>query len=191
MTLRLLCVGVGLLVAGCNGNQAETTPDDLGMSGNPQAMQQMRACPMQVEGTVVEVEDTDDGVALVFTTPTGDVAELRDRVQHMGMMLEHHGADGRMHWGRDDRVDGRGQMRGPRQGTRQGQGARRGPQPRGPMRLPDVDTAVEEIDQGARLVIRPRDEAQLARVRETAHRHHDRLRQGDCLLMRRTRPRGS
>jgi hypothetical protein len=45
-------------------------------------------CPMEVPGTTASVADTEDGVAITFTT-TGDVAELRQRVHGMAEMHEH------------------------------------------------------------------------------------------------------
>ncbi|MGH8308962.1 MAG: hypothetical protein ACRETX_04120, partial [Steroidobacteraceae bacterium] len=40
-------------------------------------------CPMQVVGATVTAEPREHGAALVFTTPTGEVAELQRRVRHM------------------------------------------------------------------------------------------------------------
>lgn len=42
-----------------------------------------QSCPMVVEGARVEVSDTESGVALLFTTETGDIDDLRQRVQRM------------------------------------------------------------------------------------------------------------
>ena len=42
-----------------------------------------RACPLEVEGSQVEVSDTEDGVTLKFTAPDGEVDELRSRVSHL------------------------------------------------------------------------------------------------------------
>jgi hypothetical protein len=43
-------------------------------------------CPMRVEGTTVAVSDVEGGVALAFTTSTGDVAQVRERARRMAAM---------------------------------------------------------------------------------------------------------
>ena len=40
-------------------------------------------CPMQVPGTTVTASNVEGGVALAFTTQSGEVAELRERVQRL------------------------------------------------------------------------------------------------------------
>lgn len=45
-------------------------------------------CPMKVEGTTTSIEKLDEAVAVDFTTPEGDVDELRHRVEKMA---ERHG----------------------------------------------------------------------------------------------------
>lgn len=40
-------------------------------------------CPMQVAGATVSAESREHGAALLFTTTTGDVADLQRRVRHM------------------------------------------------------------------------------------------------------------
>ena len=40
-------------------------------------------CPMQVPGTQVAVNDTRDGVVVVFTTPRENLAQLRERVRDL------------------------------------------------------------------------------------------------------------
>jgi hypothetical protein len=40
-------------------------------------------CPVHVPGTTVEVADTQDSVALLFVTRSGNVAELRNRVRYL------------------------------------------------------------------------------------------------------------
>jgi len=51
--------------------------------------QMMQDCPMNVRGAEVAVADTPDGIALTFTTKTGNVEELRRSVERMATM---HGA---------------------------------------------------------------------------------------------------
>src|SRR5262245_40994137 len=50
----------------------------------------MERCPMTVSGAEVDVQDKKDGVALTFTAASGDVNELRNRVELMAKMhMEH------------------------------------------------------------------------------------------------------
>jgi hypothetical protein len=54
-------------------------------------------CPMQVLGTTVAAADVEGGAALSFTTSTGDVNDLRQRVHHMAEMHDQmHGQGGMM-----------------------------------------------------------------------------------------------
>lgn len=74
------------------GAQKETTPAQHGMG----AMSMMQNCPMQVPGAEVSVQDTNDGIALRITTTSGDVAELRRRVESMAKMHSNEGMHGNM-----------------------------------------------------------------------------------------------
>jgi hypothetical protein len=54
-----------------------------------QGMNQMgmaQNCPMNVKGAEVATADTKDGISLTFTTKSGDIADLRRRVQAMAQM---------------------------------------------------------------------------------------------------------
>src|SRR5438045_378500 len=51
-----------------------------------QKSQMMQACPMSVRGAEVAAADTTDGIALTFTTKTGNVDELRRNVERMVTM---------------------------------------------------------------------------------------------------------
>jgi hypothetical protein len=62
--------------------------------GNPQEMtSMMKDCPMSVRGVEIAMADITDGVALTITTKTGDVSDLRGRVQRM---LAMHGILGKL-----------------------------------------------------------------------------------------------
>jgi hypothetical protein len=63
----------------------------VSFAGTPQ-MPMMQDCPMKVTGAEVAVADTADGVAVTFTTKTGNVDELRKRVERMATM--HSGSAG-------------------------------------------------------------------------------------------------
>jgi hypothetical protein len=60
-------------------------------SGAKMGMQMMmNDCPMTVSGTTLTTSDTDAGIAINMTTQTGNVLELRNRVERMAAM--HSGA---------------------------------------------------------------------------------------------------
>lgn len=114
-------------------------------------------CPMEVPGTQVSVADTQDGVAITFTT-SGEVAQLRQRVHAMAAMHEHMMSGGMM-----------------------GSGGAMGSS--GMMMVPS-DARAEDIQGGARLVLTPKDPAQLAQLRDHVHAHAAQMARGDCPMMR-------
>lgn len=122
------------------------------------------ACPMNVPNTTVAVTDRDDGVALTFVTLSQRVDELRDRVTIVADMHEERWQDG----GDIQRVAGREQHRhGRRSAT---------------IEVP-VETEVEEVDHGATMMLRPRDEAQMSELRQQARAYAQELQAGRCPLM--------
>src|SRR5262245_29270306 len=82
----LMMVGALLLatyVGTTTAQQSQPEPRDAnGM------MSMMKDCPMNVEGAEITAEDTTNGVALTITTKSGNINELRERVQRM---LDMHG----------------------------------------------------------------------------------------------------
>ena len=61
----------------------QATPTQTGMTGMSMMMQ---SCPMQVPGAEVSILDTKDGIAVTITTTSGDIADLRARVEPMAKM---------------------------------------------------------------------------------------------------------
>ena len=49
-------------------------------------MMQQGSCPMQIQGTELSIDDVPGGIALTMTTKTGDVAQLRLRIESMAKM---------------------------------------------------------------------------------------------------------
>jgi len=83
--MKGIVFGVGLACAlGVVTVHAQNNPA-AGQMGMSQA-QMMQACPVKVEGTTVEVEDTADGVAVTFATKPANVADLQQRVERMANM---------------------------------------------------------------------------------------------------------
>lgn len=155
------------------GSQAQEQPSSPMPAAGGDMMQQLRAgCPMVVEGADVAVADTEEGVALTFTTEAGDVGDLRARVQHMAQMYGMHAGQRGMMWHHMGRQgQGRG---GP--GMDMGHMVGRGP-------MPAATATVTEIDKGARLELRPTDASQLDALREHVRWHQQRMESGECWML--------
>jgi hypothetical protein len=123
-------------------------------------------CPMALPGAAVSVTDVDGGVALSFTTTTGDLAELRRRVHRMAAMHQHHQGR-RMEMGRAH--GGKHSMRGGMMGKAHG-------------RMPRSTATAEDIEGGARLLLRPVDPGQLDALRAHARAHADGMPRGQCAM---------
>lgn len=155
------------------GPQAQEQPSSPMSAAGGDMMQQLRAgCPMVVEGADVAVADTEEGVALTFTTEAGDVGDLRARVQHMAQMYGMHAGQRGMMW---HHMGGQGQGRGD-PGMDMGHMAGRGP-------MPAATATVTEVDKGARLELRPTDAPQLEHLREHARWHQQRMKTGECWML--------
>lgn len=85
---------IPIVLVACGGSATQTTTTTPKAAADP-------ACPVEVAGTSVTVEDTDTGAALVFVT-TGDVADVRRRAGVMAQKHnEHHAAMGPLPDGKD------------------------------------------------------------------------------------------
>jgi len=144
-------------------------------------------CPMQISGTAVAASDMEGGVGLDFTT-TGDVVELRRRVGRMAEMHDGHGhmrmgggtppcaeAEHRHGADEDDDEDGDEDGAGHHGSGHDGMGGR--------MMMPEATATVEDIEGGARFVLRPTDPAQLVTLREHVHMRAERMADGECPMM--------
>ena len=123
------------------GQTAEHGPQHQ-MSGMPAMMN----CPTKVAGAEIAVEDTQDGIAVTVTTKSGDVAELRRRLEHMGKMHS------------DTSETGHGGMIA-------------------------FSAKYEEVPNGARLTLTPKDPAKLEPFRATVRRHAEAMKKGECSMM--------
>jgi hypothetical protein len=74
-----IIVALSLTRLGTAGTQ---TPE----AGTPHHADIMQNCPMIVPGSDVSVTDVEKGIALTFTANSGDVTELRRRVEAMAQM---------------------------------------------------------------------------------------------------------
>lgn len=143
-------------------------------------------CPMMVEGTTARARDVEGGVAIVFTT-TGDVAELRQRVGQMAMMHnKKHGQPGQSgqmemhgsHHGGGPAADENSDSQG-MHGSMMGDEAK---MMCGQM-MPPSTARSEAIKGGARLVLTPKDKADLAALRKSVHKHAQKMTSGQCPMM--------
>lgn len=148
----------------------QNQPGQPGMDSGAQDVMAARAnCPMMVEGASVDVENTEDGVALRFTsTNAGQVEELRNRVESMARMYERKGEQaGSMMWH-------------PMGHRRADQDQKQAKGPTGA--IPAATTRVEEIENGARLVLTPKDRGDLDQLREHVRDHERRMEAGECWM---------
>ncbi len=183
----------GTAVAGCastSGTRSEPTtsaavaPNHQHEQGGGDEDGMMAGmCPMQVSGTTVAATDLEGGIGLAFATKGGNVAELRQRVGRMaemhnnprsgGMMMGEHGApasgDGGEHQHGAD--PGAGHVGGGRGGMMMGDGG---------MMMPAATASMEDIEGGARLILRPNDPAQLAALQEHVRMKAQRMAGGEC-----------
>jgi hypothetical protein len=120
-------------------------------SGNPN-MSMMQNCPMNLQGAVIAVSDTDNGIVLTITTQSGDVAELRRRTETMAKM---HSAP--------DKASMHGEMVA-------------------------FSAKYEEIANGARLILTPKDPALLDTFRDKVRQHAEQMKKGECSMMQRMMP---
>lgn len=180
-------MGGAALLAGCastSSARSEPTTSAAAAPAHEHGMGMMGdMCPMQISGTTVTSADVEGGVALAFTTSTGDVAELRQRVRRMaemhkhrhatgGMMMEGHGAGGAA----SEHDHGAAAKPGH-------EGGGRGGMMMGGMMMPGATASVEDSEGGARLILRPKDPGRLEALREHARMRADRMAHGECPMM--------
>ena len=140
-------------------------------------------CPMQVRGTTVAATEVDGGIGLSFTTTTGDVAELRQRVRRIAEMHNQPGGH-RMMGSHGTAAPGAGpEHRHGAPGAGHEGGGRGGMMMGGGMMMPAATALAEDIDGGARLVLRPKDPAQLGALREHVRMKAQRMAAGECPMM--------
>lgn len=167
-----LIVAAALLLVACGQRDDPTGADADGMphrhghmhgDGDGKMMdrdEMMRMCPMQVPGASVAVADVDGGVAVRYRSDQADqVEDLRGRVRRMA---ERHRTMHQRHAQHDGAAEG-GRM----------------------MMMPPATATVEEIPQGARVVLRPQDAGDLADLRRHARKHAKRAEkmEGGCPMM--------
>jgi hypothetical protein len=139
----------------------------------------MQACPMAVPGAQIAAADTPDGESIMFTTSPDRAAELRARVHAMADMHNRHHQGGGMEGMRDGMQHG---------GMMMGDGSTGGSVPGAhhmAMMPPPSHATVEDIDNGARIILTPNDPGDLEKLRSAVRVHADHMRDsGTCEMGR-------
>src|SRR5512140_625918 len=134
-------------------------------SGAPMVGGMAGMCPMSVPGTKVSAADTATGEALTFTTTPDQAAALREKVHAMADMHNRHHASGAAE-----------------HGSMMGGGMAGGSM--GGMEMPPPSRAtVEDLPEGARIVVTPNDPADLQRLQSTVRSHAEHMQQDGCGMM--------
>lgn len=158
-----------------SGNGEQTQPSETPIppyatAGGPLLTKVEAGCPTLVAGTEVEVTRPSEAVAIRFTTATGDVSELRARVRHLGATYER----GSGHFTHLD-----GHLNNPRS------------EPSHIVQpMPSVASTVDDIDGGARLLLRPVDPEELDALRQHVRMHQELMQTGHCWMNERADPQG-
>ncbi len=144
---------------------AQTQQQQMGMADKQDKMQAKQGqmgmkpkCPMEVSGTKVSAENTKDGVAMVFATTTGDVAELQHRVE---WMAQHHNEMAEA--GKHSMMGGMGNKKA-----------------MGPM--PMTTAKFEKTDTGARVVYTPKSPSDVQALQQWMVQRVQRVNNGTCPL---------
>ncbi len=107
----------------------------------------MQNCPMKVPGADLVVANVDNGITLTITTKSGDVADLRRRVEGMAKMHSAP-ANANTHGG-----------------------------------MMAFSVKFEEVPDGARITLTPKDPARLEELRAKVRQHTEQMKKGDCSMM--------
>ncbi|HSR54134.1 MAG TPA: hypothetical protein VLV83_25170 [Acidobacteriota bacterium] len=148
-------------------------------------MDMERSCPMMVEDVSVEVADTANGVALTFTTSSGEVSDLRSRVRHLAEMYGKHHEMGAMQW---HPMGGHGQHQHgatgeERHGGMQGEMHHGSGKEMSHGMMPAATASVEEVEDGTRLLLVPADPSDFDSLRQHARMHCEKMKAGNCPMM--------
>lgn len=135
-------------------------------SGAPMGGGMAGMCPMSVPGTRVLATETASGEALTFTTSPDQAAALREKVHAMADMHNRHHASGDAGHGGMGGMMGHGGM---------GAGGMEGMQMPPPSRA-----AVEDLPDGARILVTPNDPADLQLLQATVRQHAEHMQQHGC-----------
>ena len=132
---------------------AQTTPAEPQPGMRMMDMSAMQNCPMAIPGVAITVDDSVDGVAINFSTTSGDVAELRRRVESIA----------KMHSDTQPGAMMSGNMKAGK--------------------MIPFTLKQEATSNGARLLLTPKDPALLLEFRAQIRTHVEHMQKGDCSMM--------
>ena len=147
---------------GAGGRATATAPS----TGAPTERGMAALCPMSVPGTKVSPAETAAGEALTFTTSPDQAAALREKVHAMADMHNRHHASGG--------EPGHGGM---------GSTTAGGVETDSMQMPPPSHAAVEDLPDGARLLVTPNDPSDLPRLQATVRMHAEHMAQHGCGMM--------
>ncbi len=176
----LLSAGLAATAAcGASGENAPDTdmkPAPAAPAADSTAKARQDACPLALAGVTSSTEDTVDGVVVMFaTTKPGDMTELRSRVDKLA---EAHNSMKTAPT--DDLAAAPPQAPGPTASPESTPAGEAKAEPTAAGGKLDSEAAAETSEQGVRLVLRPRDPAQLDSMRDHLRKQADDLVQGVC-----------
>lgn len=189
--LELICfavVGGAVCITGCERTSvsrreppAATTTESEEMPGfGPMG----EVCPTQSPGTRVTSANVEGGGAMVFTADPSDVADVREQTRRMAARHnERYALGGMMLDGHSRGAPVADPYRGPGAEPGRDRGDQGGMMMAGGMMMPAASASVEEIDSGARLILRPTDPALLEALRHHVRIRVERMAHGECPLM--------
>lgn len=157
------------------------------------------SCPMDIPGTSVSAEDTRDGIALTFTTDSGDVNLLRQSVKQMVDNFTTDRSGSPTSWEESSRS---GTLTIPETPSNKPGNVERGGMPgAGNTSTPDDQsgsmnnqgiqgqahslsyrTRFENVSNGARVYFIPRNSSDLGTLRNQVRQYSQRLSSGECPL---------
>lgn len=161
LVVSLILVGGSACMHG-GGPASQASSPAASPTGSTTPRGAMGMCPMSVPGAQVAAEDTATGEALTFTTSPDQAGALRERVHAMAQMHnQHHSGDDSGHVGMHGMMGGGGGMTMP----------------------PPSQAVVDDLPQGARMVVTPKDPGDLQRLQATVREHAARMQQHGCGMM--------
>jgi len=132
---------------------AQTTATETQPAMKMMDMTAMQNCPMTIPGVAISADDTPDGIAVTFSTKTGNVAELQRRVENMAKMHSDTSFGNMMP----------GNLKGGK--------------------MIPFTLKYEATSDGARLLLTPKDSAQLLEFRTQIRTHVEHMDKGECSMM--------
>ena len=167
----LLVLGAGCMAMGLAPMAATSSSEQHGAAAPAGPAPDM--CPVHVPGTLVEVADAQDSVALLFVTRGGDVAELRNRVRSLA---ETPGQANASPTGGGHQAMQHGMMGCMMMGHGSEHGSSNAAQP------PEMAAwaTVEDIADGARLTLVPIPPTSLGALRSLVHQDARTMQHGEC-----------